>query len=677
LEPVSQKWQDLFALIPQGYDPIKTAEEGEWFDEDAAERGVRFFELFLTHTKGELAGQPFVLEPWQIAVTGCIYGWKRADGNRRYREAFIYVPRKNGKALAKDTPVLTENRGWITHGELVVGDRVFGECNSVHRVTHVFPDDEGTYYDITFDNGESLVAHRNHEWVVRPTQSDAKAICSTHHLLQFNWDYVSICGRDFEGREVRLASMELSDVTVGNCIEVSNPSGLYRVGITGVLTHNSSWCAGFALGGLLLDNEEGAEVYSLAGDKDQASLVFQQAKIMVERDPELSKRLKPFRYNIARPDTNSYYKYLSSEANTKHGGNTHLAIIDEVHAIADSELIDVIDTSTGSRSQPLIIYITTADYARESKCNELLDRALNVCNGNFRDSSFLPVVYKAELDDDWTDPKVWAKANPNLGVSVKTEYIEKKCQKARDMPSFENTFKRLHLNIQTEQDERWLQVHEYDQCPSELPSEDELKGSPCYGGIDLSSTTDLTGFALYWPEYHCVKLWLWIPEVRMSNKRDQMTYGAWVRDGYICTTPGSAVDYQWVRSTVVEASETYRVQDVGYDPWNATQFAIELNEQDGVPMVQFRQGFASMNEPCKELERLIVQHKFNHGGNPVLRWMVSNATKKEDPAGNVKPDKSKSAEKIDGLIASVIAIGRSMFNEETESVYETRGIITL
>lgn len=538
MEPVEipDKWLDLFKLIPKGYNPVSTAGGGDYFDVDAAERGVRFFEMFLTHTKGELAGQPFVLEPWQIAVTGCIYGWKRTDGTRRYREAFIYVPRKNGK---------------------------------------------------------------------------------------------------------------------------------------------SSWCAGFALGGLLLDDEEGAEVYSLAADREQAALVFQQAKIMVERDDQLSTHLKPFRYSIAYPKTNSYYKPLSSEANTKHGGNTHLAVIDEVHAIEDGELIEVIETSTGSRRQPLLIYITTADYKRESKCNELHDYALKVCDGTIEDPSFLPVVYEASIEDDWTDPEVWAKANPNYGVSIKPEYIERQCRKAKENPSFENTFKRLHLNVQTEQDIRWLQLHQYDECPSTPPSEEDLANYPCWGGIDLASTTDLTAFALYWPQFNYVKLQCWLPEDRYRTKRNQMTYGTFVNEGSICITPGSAVDYGWVRNSVLEAANQYRLQDIGYDPWNATQFAIQLQEEDGIEMVQFRQGFASMNEPSKALERMIVERQLNHGGCKALRWMIGNATKKEDPAGNIKPDKSTASQKIDGVVASIIAIGRSMFSDDGESVYESRGLLTL
>jgi len=257
------------------------------------------------------------------------------------------------------------------------------------------------------------------------------------------------------------------------------------------------------------------------------------------------------------------------------------------------------------------------------------------------------------------------------------DYLERECKKAQSNPAYENTFKRLHLNVRTEQDLRWIPLETYDECPAVAPSEEELRDSLCWGGIDLASTCDITAFAMYWPEYNYLKVQCWLPEEKYLTKRNQKIYGDWVRDGWVCITPGSAVDYQWVRASVVEASETYRLQDIGYDPWNATQFALQLQDEDGLPMVQFRQGFASMNEPSKAFERMIVERKLNHGGNPALRWMVSNVCKKEDPAGNLKPDKSTSSQKIDGVVASIIAIGRSMFGEETSSVYETRGILSI
>jgi phage terminase large subunit-like protein len=533
---IPEKWLELFSHIPQGYDPVATASKGMWFDVAEAEKRLAFYEHCATHVKGELAGKPFLLGDWQKAIIGCSFGWKRADGTRRYREVYVLVPRKNGK---------------------------------------------------------------------------------------------------------------------------------------------STMMAPLPLMGLTIDGEEGAEIYSAAADRMQAALVFDQAKAMALRDSELSKRLKVHKYSISNEATNSLYKPLSSDAHRQHGLNVHMGVLDEIHSMPNAELAEVIQTGTGARKQPILFYITTADYMRESFANTIYDYAKNVLEGTVDDPSFLPVVYEADVDDDWTDPTVWAKANPNLGVSVSEEYIERECKKAKSNPSYENTFRRLHLNVRNEQDIRWLQLHLFDECPSEPPTEEELLGSPCWGGLDLASTTDLTAFALYWPEFNYAKVQCWLPEQNYLQKRNQILYGGWVKDGSICITPGSAVDYGWVRNHVLECADKYRLQDIGYDPWNATQIAIQLQDEDGLNMVQFRQGFASMNEPSKALERMIVERKFNHGGDRCLRWMISNATKKDDPAGNIKPDKSTSSQKIDGVVATIMAIGRSMFSDESESVYETRGILTL
>jgi phage terminase large subunit-like protein len=521
-----------------GYDPEATAPEGCYFDEEAALRAVQFFDVFCTHVKGELAGQPFILEPWQQCVIWHAYGWKNPDGTRRYQEVYILVPRKNGK---------------------------------------------------------------------------------------------------------------------------------------------STWCAGWALMGLTVDQEQGAEVYSLAADREQAKLVFSQAKVMALKDDYLSGMLKCYQHSIAYLDTHSSYKPLSAEASTKHGFNTHFAVIDELHAQPDRELVEVIQTSTGSRTQPMIVYITTADYARESIANEIYDYACKVRDGLVDDHSFMPVIFEASVKDDWTDPEVWAKANPNLGVSVRTEYLEKQCKKAQANPSFENTFKRLHLNVRTEQDKRWIQMHRWKNCGGEVP-EEKLKKSPCYGGLDLSSTTDLSAFALFWPEFKACKLWFWLPEALLETKRGQLSYQAWVNSGHICLTPGNVIDYEYIRKEVNTQWDHYNIQDVGADTWNATHLLTLLTEEDGREMVGFRQGYASMNEPSKELERLVTCEALQHGNNPVLNWMASNVSVNEDPSGNIKPVKPSkdSPLKIDGIVSLIMAVGRAHVSwEEPNSVYSKRGFLQL
>lgn len=432
----------------------------------------------------------------------------------------------------------------------------------------------------------------------------------------------------------------------------------------------SPLAAGIVNIGLFVDDEPGAQIYSAAAEREQAALVYRHASGMIARDETLAAIATCYRSmkSIEIPRTNTVYKALSADAETKHGFSTHIAVVDELHAHKNGDLVDVLQTSMGARSQPMLVHITTADFDRPSVCNKKHDYACKVRDGILDDPSFLPVVYEASEDDDWTDPEVWAKSNPNLGVSLKREYLERECKRAQNEPSYENTFKRLHLNIKTQQDVRWLPMAKWDGCDS-APVPD----GPCYAGLDLASTTDVAALVLYWPETNSVVPWFWIPgdNAEKRERRDGVPYLTWSRQEMVTLTPGNVIDYNYIRQQINELAETYNIERIGYDPWNATHLAQQLQDEDGLPMVSFRQGYVSMNEPCKEFERLIVSGKLKHGGNPVLRWMASNATAKIDPSGNIKPDKAKSTEKIDGIVASIMAVGLGMNPEKDERTIET------
>ncbi len=530
---------DVIRLVP-GYDPYAAAGDCR-FDEEAALHVIGFFHDCLVHVKGEKAGEPFILEPWQQAIVANLFGWKRPDGTRRYREAFVFVARKNGK---------------------------------------------------------------------------------------------------------------------------------------------SSMAAGLALYMLFCDGEPGAEIYSAAAERDQAALVFDVAKRMVLAEPVLSTACRVYQKAITIESMGSSYKAISADANTKHGYNTHCAVIDELHAQRTRELVDVLMTSTGARRQPLIVHLTTSDFERESICNEKHDYACKVRDGIIEDSSFLPVIYEASIDDEWDDPEVWRKANPNLGVSVSEEYIAHECQRAQETPTFENTFKRLHLNIKTEQDVRWIRMADWDGCATPVDA-GALKRRQCWGGLDLATISDLAAFVLVFPNddgRYDVLPFFWCPRdnAHQRERRDRVPYLTWARQGLIELTPGNSIDYRHIRRRVNELGEKYRIVDIGYDPYNASHLATELGEEDGFELVQFRQGYLSMNEPTKELERLVINGQINHGGHAVLRWMAGNVTVKMDPAGNIKPDKQRSSEKIDGVVALIMAIGRAMFSDRPQrSVYESRGVLII
>lgn len=441
----------------------------------------------------------------------------------------------------------------------------------------------------------------------------------------------------------------------------------------------STWAAGLALYLLAADNEPAAEIFSAAADRDQARLVFDAAKSMVEDAPALRRLVKVYRHSMIIESTRSVYKVLSAEAYSKHGLNPHAVIFDELHAQPTRDLYDVMNTALGKRAQPLMIMITTAGYDRESICWQQHEYARQVAEGIIDDPSYLGVIYAADSGDDWTDPATWRRANPNLGVSVQEDYLAQECAVALSSPSYQNTFRRLYLNQWTQQDSRWIDMTTWDACNAPLP---DLADRGCYAGLDLASTTDIAALVLAFPpveegEPRWLLPFFWIPAENMveRERRDRVPYSTWVRQGLVEATPGNVIDYGYIRQRINDLAEKYGLQEIAYDPWNATQLSVEL-QGDGIAMVEMRQGFASMTAPSKELIRLLLAGQIAHGGNAVLRWMADNTAARQDPAGNVKPDKAKSSGRIDGIVAAIMALDRLTRYDSAAgmSVYEERGI---
>jgi phage terminase large subunit-like protein len=434
----------------------------------------------------------------------------------------------------------------------------------------------------------------------------------------------------------------------------------YRTSLLAIPRKNgkSTLCAGIALK-LMFDGEPGAEIYSCAADRDQARLVFEMAKVCVENSPKLRSRLRVFRNSIVREDTHTTYKALSAEAFTKHGLNAHGIIFDELHAQPDRELWDVMTTSTGARRQPLCVAITTAGFDRKSICWELWRYALAVRDGAIKDPTFLPAIYAAEPADDWTAEDTWRKANPNLGVSVKLDDLRVRCKRAQDMPTEENTFKRLHLNMWTEQDTRFLQMSHWAQGDKPCPV--MLDGRECFAGLDLATTYDTTCFCLlfpledgtFWVEPH-----FWIPEENMRDrvKRDRVPYDVWAKAGKLHLTPGNVTDFDQVRADIVALSKKYNIRQVAIDRWNAHQITGQL-QGEGINVLGFGQGYGSMSSPTAALEAAVVGGKLLHGGHPVLAWQAASVAVQSDHQGNKKPSKAKSTERIDGIVALIMALG--------------------
>ena len=443
----------------------------------------------------------------------------------------------------------------------------------------------------------------------------------------------------------------------------------YREGFVFVARKNgkTAICAGIALYLLLCDGEPGAQVYSAAAEQAQAALIFRCAMQMIARQQELLARTRVYRAfkSIEVPETGSIFRALTADAQTKHGLSVHGAVIDELHAHPTRDLVDVLQTATGARRQPLTVHITTSDHERVSICNEKYDYAKKVRERTIADASFLPVIYEAAPSDDWADPAVWKKANPNLGVSVKEEYLARECARAKESPAYLNTFLRLHLNIRTNADVAAFDMRQWETCRGERSFHElaaSLEGHECYAGLDLASTEDLTALVLVFPDDgNAVLPFFWCPKdgAVAREKRHRVPYTGWARDGFLELTDGNATDFDHVEKKAVELAKRYRLRSLGFDRFGAAQVVNHLKDA-GIDVVLFGQGFVSMNGPSKYLDVLVRSGDLCHGGHPVLAWMASNLMWEKDAADNWKPSKKKSREKIDGLTALIMALGMGM-----------------
>ena len=428
----------------------------------------------------------------------------------------------------------------------------------------------------------------------------------------------------------------------------------------------SELAAAVALLLLCGDGEERAEVYGCAADRNQAKIVFDVAVDMVRFSPALSKRVKILesQKKLVFKPTNSSYQVLSADVANKHGFNTHGVIFDELHTQPNRKLFDVMLQGSGdARMQPLYFLITTAGNDTNSICYEVHQKAI-------------------DESEDWTDPAVWKKANPSLGITVGIDKVKAACESAQQNPGEENAFRQLRLNQWVKQSIRWMPMDKWDACAFPV-SEEDLEGRVCYGGLDLSSTTDITAFVLVFPpedeeDKYSILPYFWIPEDTMDLrvKRDHVPYDVWERQGYLMTTEGNVVHYGYIEKFIESLGERVNIREIAFDRWGAVQMVQNL-EGMGFTVVPFGQGFKDMSPPTKELMKLTLEKKIAHGGHPVLRWMMDNIFIRQDPAGNIKADKEKSTEKIDGAIATIMGLDRAIRCglDTGESVYDTRGLL--
>ena len=443
--------------------------------------------------------------------------------------------------------------------------------------------------------------------------------------------------------------------------------------------------AAIALNMLINDDEWKAEVYSCASDRQQAAIVFDVAVDMVRQSPALMKRVKiiPSTRRMIYQPTGSIYQVLSSEVATKHGLNVSACIFDELHTQPTRALYDVMTQGSGdARRQPLWFLLTTAGTDRNSICWEVHQKALDILEGRKIDPRFYPVLFGLPDDADWTSEENWYRANPSLDHTITIDKVRDAFHKAQETPANENQFRQLRLNQWVKQSVRWMPMDKWDECGGVVDPY-ALEGRACYAGLDLSSTSDLTALVLVFPptsedEPYIALPFFWLPEETLSLRvrRDHVPYDQWAKRGFIQTTEGNVVHYGFIERFICELGERYNIREIAHDRWNATMM-VQTLEDDGFTMVPFGQGFKDMSPPTKELMRIVLEHKLCHGGHPVLRWNMDNAYVRTDPAGNLKLDKEKSTEKVDGAVALVMALDRAMKNQGGDSVYNHRGLIVL
>lgn len=477
--------------------------------------------------------------------------------------------------------------------------------------------------------------------------------------------------RRARSRSVQVVAVERVESVPVRCIRVDSPRGLFLAGRSMVPTHNSALASAVGLYLLAGDKEAGAEVYSVAADRDQAGIVHGEAVRMVEASAPLLRHLvvNYSTKNITFPGTKSWYKALSSEAGTKEGFNAHGLIIDELHAWPGRALWDALRYAGRARRQPLRFAITTAGDDPHSICREQHDYAKAVLRGEVLDTRFFAYIRAARqtaegdaVDDDWRDPEAWRRANPSMGATIREDDFAADVAEAERSPVTQSTFKRYSLNVWSASTSPWLRPEDWAACRAE-PFGD-LWGRECFGGLDLAKTQDMTALALLFPDGQGgfdLRAWFWLPESRAHEPGAPAHYRVWAEQGLLELTPGEVCDYAHVKRRVAEIAAAHDLRELAYDPYNAEQLTQELEAECGIRRISFGQTVANFASPTAEFERLVLSRKIRHDGNAVLAWQAGHVQVRSDANNNRRPVKPRPHDprKIDGIVAAVMALARA------------------
>jgi phage terminase large subunit-like protein len=439
----------------------------------------------------------------------------------------------------------------------------------------------------------------------------------------------------------------------------------------------STLAAGLGLYGLTAEGRTAGQVYTAAYSRDQAKLIYAMAARMVKQSKHLVKRLDCIdsTARIVYRKAGSFMRSIPAEAANTHGFKPALVLFDELHTQKTRSLYDALKTGQGATVNPLFVSITTAGFDRHSICWQVWEYARKVRDGLIPDPYFLPMIYELGENEPWDQPEVWHRVNPNLGVSISLDFLREEFSRAREQPAYENTFRNLYLNQWVEQAVRWIPMDKWRACGGEQL---DVSGLECYAGLDLSTTTDITALVLAFrlPDgrvYLVPHFWIPRENARVRERRDRVPYVLWGTQEHLTMTDGDVVDYDVVRRDINALRERYNIREIAIDRWNAAQITTQL-QGDGFEIVPHGQGYASMSAPAKEFEKLVFGSQLVHPNNPVLNWMASNVAVEQDAAGNLKPSKKVSTERIDGIVAAVMAVGRLALEQGQQWFYQSNGV---
>jgi len=426
--------------------------------------------------------------------------------------------------------------------------------------------------------------------------------------------------------------------------------------------------AGIGLGLMVVDGEAGAEIYSAATKMEQAKLSWDEAKKMVRKSPDLQKYVTEYANELIMPSTESKFVPLGADAKTLDGPNPHGILIDELHAHKSSDVWDILTQGTDAREQPLLFAVTTSGYNINGIAHDQDVYLINILEGIYEDDSYFGVIYTLDEGDDWQDEKNWYKANPGLGVCIKLDSMREKFRKAVRSIGEQNAFLCKRMNLWTTQQKKFIDMNAWAKCGGVIDI-DTLIGKPCLNAVDMSTCKDITadlklfdlpdGKTFIHTRFYCPK----DTAIKRSNE-DKVPYLKWAAEGWITLTDGNVIDHEFIRGQIRKDHQTYNVEAMAFDPWNFESDRQELIKPtdgsqplDESKIIEFKQTIANMSAPTKEVESNILSGKYVHNNNPVLTWMMNNVAVYTDPNENIRPVKNKSFERIDGVVALIMATG--------------------